>query len=307
MVDKNEFSFEENNDEDFSLDGGEFPPGDEEAPAEKPKKKAPSRLMVLLLLVVVLAAAGFYVLVGMPEPEAPAPAPAPAPVQRQAIAVPEKTPVAKPAPEPQAKEEPAPVAEVAPAPAPASEVPPVPAPTAPAAPVKSEPVVATPAPIPAPQAAQVAPSLPAAGAHIINSGAYLIEKNVMVAAKKIRAMGYRTEVKTLTRPAEMTRLKVGEFPPDEAKARLAELKPLAEDAFLLGNVLYAGSFHSLNGARAFADRLYEKGILVDEVTTKVDMPLQFLTVVGFGDAASAQAAAAKIKAAGIEAEVRAAK
>ncbi|NIQ96311.1 MAG: SPOR domain-containing protein, partial [Desulfuromonadales bacterium] len=106
---------------------------------------------------------------------------------------------------------------------------------------------------------------------------------------------------------DMTRLKVGTYPVSEAAARKAELKPIAPGVFGIRKgdmeTVYAGSFLVLDKARRYADKLYVKGIKVEEVPTQVEQTLQRITFGSFATSGTASDAGRQAAAEGLEAEV----
>ncbi|ORJ57561.1 SPOR domain-containing protein [Geothermobacter hydrogeniphilus] len=141
----------------------------------------------------------------------------------------------------------------------------------------------------------------------VQVGAFLLKSNLHAAEKKVRQLGFTPVLSEARKKSSMTRLKYGSFSPEEGRRKLAELKKIDADAFVLheGDRLgvYAGSYLDLDKARHYADLLWEKGIHVDEVPVEVDVPLHRLSLGGFTDRESARAAAEKAKKAGLEARV----
>jgi cell division septation protein DedD len=67
--------------------------------------------------------------------------------------------------------------------------------------------------------------------------------------------------------------------------------------------LYAGSYQSLDQARSFADQLYLRGILVDEETVSLRMPLKKISFGSFASRTAAEKAAKRAAATGLTAQV----
>ena len=106
----------------------------------------------------------------------------------------------------------------------------------------------------------------------------------------------------------MTRLLLGIYDdPAAAQARSRELAGLVPDLFSLKQgkkvALYAGSYQSLDQARSFADQLYRHGILVDEETVSLRMPLHKISFGSFSTRAAAEKAAKRAAATGLPAQV----
>jgi cell division septation protein DedD len=272
---------------------------DEEQIEEAPRRNPITRILLLVLLLVA-AAGGYFYLTPTDEPpqqaqmqiqKQPITMPIKQPVQAAPVAVPEMTGQPKPAPVP-----PEPTEPVAPAPSPAEVKPavadkpadPVVAKVAPVAPVSSRPA-----------AAAVAPG----GGFSVLAGAFLQQKNLMNAELKVARTGYPFQVEEARKLAAMTRLRYGVFTPGEADAKLADLKRFAPLAFKVKEgdqvAVYAGSYASLDIARRFADRLYEKGLVLEEVVADVPLPLYKLKIGPFADRAAADKAAREASAAGL--------
>jgi hypothetical protein len=286
MTDKDDF--------DFSFDDepikGADPAAEEEekalrqslsAAAAPPARGGRRRTLLLLLLLVALAAAGSFFYFGAPESPAPPP-PAPSVVKKQPIAPP---PPAEPPVAQQAAKMPAPPPQAA---SPA------------AAPATATATVATAVEPKGPSVAAPAPS----GPFTLRAGAYLLKENLRSAERIVRRLGYEPRVTRTRREVTMTRLRLGLFPPAEADARLRELKALAPDAFTLQAgeqvAVYAASYHDLDQARRFADRLYAQGVRVLEEPVQAELPVSLLSFGDFPDRKTAEATAARATKAGLE-------
>jgi hypothetical protein len=328
MTDKDEFGFLD--EEPSKWDGSPLPEPEEEPavggrPAGAGGKGSRTRLMLLALLLVALGGAGYYFYAGRPAPPPPAP-PAkkkpvalPAPPPPQATAPAKAPPAVQPAaagPAPAAvreaaKPEAAAAAATAkplqPPPAPAKvEAKPAPAvavaPAPPAAAKAEAKPVAAAAPV---KAETKAP--PATGPYFLHAGAYVLHDNLAAAERIVRRLGFEPRVQQVRRPEPVTRLRVGTYPAADAEARLREVKALSPDAFTLpqeGQVtVYAASYFDLDQARRFADRLYGKGLRVEEEAARVTLPVSMLSFGSFSDRQAAEQAAARARKAGLEATV----
>ncbi len=156
----------------------------------------------------------------------------------------------------------------------------------------------------APTAVAAAP-VPAAANYTIDAGAFLLKSNRLAAEKIIRRLGFQPQVKTMKRPVKMVRLRLGgPYTPMEAEAKLKEMAATAPDSFAVSKgdqmMVYAGSYHSLDQARVYADRLFQKGIRVEEEPAEVPMLLHLVTFGSFADKAEASEVLTKAKAAGLE-------
>jgi len=286
-------------------------------------------LLVLLLVVLVAAAVWFFVL-------APADGPSPpvkvVTVPKKPIAMPAPPSTPEPASAPTAAT-PAPAAPDAPPPT-TNESTPVSGPTAvPAAPA---PTTAMPAPVPAPKEATPVPTpteatpvptpssakpasappmakttpapVVAVGAYTLNAGAYLMQSNVDILSKKIRAAGYEPVLIPVTRKVKMIRLLVGRYPSAlDAARKLKEVKKFAPDAFSVqekgADAVYAGSYVSRDQARAYADRLYEtRGLQLQEEDAVVKETLQRVTFGAFATTEEAKTVARQLSGKGISAQ-----
>jgi hypothetical protein len=236
------------------------------------------------LLIVALGGVAFYYFSGLPEP----PAPAPMRAQKQPIVVPPRAAEAVPAPA-APSQEPAPDSSLVEKPAVAA----VAAASAPAlagsgAPSSVPLTVPSPAPI------------PAAG-FVLDAGTFLLPSSWTGVETKVRKLGFEPHLQPVQRTVPMTRLKLGTYPPAEARNKLAELAPTVPDAFVVTrdgqSTLYAGSYLDLDRARSFADKLYAQGVTVDEEATTVPRTLQRVTFGTFPDRDTADQAAAKARAA----------
>jgi len=277
-----------------------------------PAKPAGRRrqMLLLVLLLVLGGAAAFMYLGDTPEPEAPQ------------VVAPARKPIALPPPPPSdealVKTETIPAAPTA-----------VDAPSQPAAPgevaerveaaagkavaekteekiakVESTPQKASVAPVPAP----ATPSVAQAGPYALQAGAFLLKGNLRAAEATVRRLGYEPQVKSVRRTLPMTRLRVGGFFVKEGEAKLAAIKPIAPDAFLIRQgdfvLVYAGSYQDLDRARRVADQLYQQGVRVEEEPSTAEVTLSLLSFGSFANRDLAEQAAVKARSAGLEAVVR---
>lgn len=140
-------------------------------------------------------------------------------------------------------------------------------------------------------------------AFALTSGGYLYKGSLNRAVQTIEKMGYRVSRSEKPEAHAMIRLLVGHYPRPLAEKRLAEVKKLAEDAFLVAEkgqfAVYAGSYVSQDKARRSADLLYQQGLRVDEKHVEVMLPKTTLRFGGFATRKEADAAALKLKKKGV--------
>jgi len=140
-------------------------------------------------------------------------------------------------------------------------------------------------------------------AFVLTSGGYLYAAELNKAVVQIEKMGFNINRITELEAHQMTRLFVGRYPLKAAKKRLAEIKPLAEGAFIIEEkgmfALYAGSFLLLEKARLEADHLYQAGVRTDEMKVTVDLPKTTLSFGNFDTSEAALQAANTLKALGV--------
>ena len=162
---------------------------------------------------------------------------------------------------------------------------------------------------PAPPAAVSAPVVPEVKpepkpAFALTSGSYLYHGALARAEKILKDQGYEVSSSEQPEEHEVTRLLAGRFDKSQAQKRLAELRQLAPDAFLVAEeglfAVYVGSYLSLDKARRTADLLYQEGVRVDEVQVKVSLPKTRLRFGQFVTRKEAETAAAKLKKLGVE-------
>ncbi len=259
--------------------------------------------MVAGALVMILSAAGFYYFTTSPAP--PGAVQKPAPEQPMTAAVqPEEATSSAPA-VPSQTLEPATPEPVAPQPTapPGRANPRISIPPAPAPPVEFKPPSKPAAPAAKPTAVKPA----AAGVFVVQTGAFADPGNRDDTLAKLRKLGYAGKATAVPLTKPMTRLLVGVYPEKTAKRKLKDIAAIAANAFSLGKngnlAVYAGAFPSSAAARGTVARLAQKGIAVTEERAKVKTTLWRITVPGFADRNAADAAARRIKTAGLEAEV----
>jgi hypothetical protein len=103
----------------------------------------------------------------------------------------------------------------------------------------------------------------------------------------------------------MTRLRLGgPYSPMDAEIKLQEVAAVAPNAFAAPQggrrFVYAGSFHSLDQARVYADKLYSEGIEVEEENARVVMSLEVVSFDGLANQDEAATVMTKLKATGFE-------
>lgn len=304
--DEIQFDFEEDDklpfdDDSFVDDGFTEEDMEEESPRTGLRQSLSQRSLLLILLLLLALGGGAYYYLNGPLEQAPqsvvkakvAVAPTAKPVKVKA-----ETPVAA-APVP---------AQTTPAAPAASSAVPEKVPSAPA-----ETVVKAPAPTPAaPVSSEVkSDAVPAAAIKqpfTLTAGAFLSKENQQEVEKKIRRLGYTPKVQTISGMVPMTRLLLGIYDdPAAAQARSRELSTLIPNLFSLQEgdkvALYAGSFQNIEQARKFADKLHQQGILADEETVSVQMPLKKIRFGSFASRAEAENAAKLAADAGLTAQV----
>ncbi|MDX9709255.1 MAG: SPOR domain-containing protein [Trichloromonas sp.] len=183
--------------------------------------------------------------------------------------------------------------------------PPVPAKSPSPAPAKPAPekiVLKKPAPASAP-----ASTAAVGGPYLIQAGAYGETTNRDRAMAKIKALGYEAQVTPLNRTLPVTRLLIGVYPPETARAKAKELEPMVPKNFTLprgeGLALYAGSYTDSNKAQAAVQALAARGVTVTEERAEVETTLWRVSFGGFADKAQAEKVAVQARAAGLEARV----
>jgi cell division septation protein DedD len=304
----------------------EVPPETEYPMTVRAAGRSSTRLLLLLLLLVSAGAAYYFLMMG--EAEVPPPAPPKATVKAPAPAAPAPPPAAAtPDPAPAPADKPAPAAappvvaaETGTSAAPASlpnavSIAPPPRPEAPVAVAPDPSSAATPTqppaavvPPPAPLAAQAAPpaAVPA-GAWLVEAGSYLDEAVLKSVIKKLRALGYEPQVSTTRTEVAMTRLRLWDVPAADVHEALAYARGIAPDAFALRSgeffTIYAGTFTNPRNLDQMTERLTSEGVMVEAEPVLVSRSLSRVRIGGLADQATAAEVAAKVRQAGIAAEV----
>lgn len=258
--------------------------------------------MIAGAVVMILSAIGFYYFTTSPSPPVPAAPPA---ADHPLVAVSQPPELGLPSG----------TIPIAPAPV----EPPAPDGPATATPPRETPTDANPAiSIPRQPAPPVAlkvdeyPASPAeesadAGAYAIRAGAFADPGNRDETLAKLRKLGFQGKTTPVTLVKPMIRLRVGVYSAAVAKRKLQAVARIVDTAFSLRQgkqlAVYAGSFQSADAAREPAARLARKGIKTKREQVKTKMTLWRLTLPGFADRESAEAAARRIRNAGLAAEV----
>lgn len=137
-------------------------------------------------------------------------------------------------------------------------------------------------------------------------GPYLYVGDTKAAEDKLVALGYQLRKIDGSGPVSMVRLLVGRYPPAEARTRLAELKSLLDDAFLLPDdnrlAIYAGSFSDRSRAERYVKVLAEQGVSVTPVVNKIEMNGKMFVVAEAGQD-QARALVKRLAAAGFSAHM----
>lgn len=145
------------------------------------------------------------------------------------------------------------------------------------------------------------------GPFMIQAGAYGETVNRDQAIRKIKQLGYDAQVTPLTKTQSVTRLLVGAYPPETARAKSRELEPVVPKNFTLPRgdalALYAGSYSDPNKAQAASQALAARGVPVTEERADVETTLWRVSFGGFADKAQAEKIADQARAAGLEARV----
>ena len=163
------------------------------------------------------------------------------------------------------------------------------------------------APPPGPAAAELSAPPPRAyvpDKYVLQGGPFLVPENLVRAEKTVRSLGFEPRLEKGEKTVKMTRLRVGRYPLEKARAKVRELKAMAPDVFLLPKgdraAVYAGSFSDTHRARRLAAQLYQQGVRVEEEPVKITLPVTILTFGGYADMATARQAAERARANGLE-------
>lgn len=277
--------------EDAGLEKGD------ERPTMEPAGGAgsPLRVVVLVLLLVAAAAAGLLTYLGQIQPLGAPPAEA----EKHRIAMPRPgSPAAAPSEEKveTVRVESRPIA---------IAVPPQPgSPAVPAAQVEIHPPAPTPPPV-SPAPSEKAPV--GGGVFSLETGPLVLPRELASAEKALRRLGFEPRRMSARQEVTLIRLRAGEYPPAEAKTRLAELLASVPSAFSLPRgdqvAVYAATYYDIDKARTFADQLYGKGIRLEEEQAQVAITVQRLRFGSFPDRAAAARAADRTAAAGLETSI----
>jgi hypothetical protein len=123
----------------------------------------------------------------------------------------------------------------------------------------------------------------------------------------VRRLGFTPRRRSVRQEISATRLRVGEYSPAEAEAKLAEIASTVPGAFALPRgdkvAVYVATYYDIDKARSFADQLFGKGIRLEEEPAQVKVTVQRLRFGGFSDRTSAAHAAARAGEAGLETTV----
>lgn len=273
--------------------------------------------LLLLLLVLVSAGAAYYFLM-MGEAEVSPPAPPKATVKAPAPAAPDPAPAPAtpdPAPASPGSQVPAtapPVVAAEAGAAPTSlpntvSIPPPPRPEAPAIVAPAPPAVSTPAQPPPVAVAPVPTTAVPAGAWLVEAGSYQDEATLKAVTRKLRTLGFEPQVSTTRTEVQMTRLRLWDVPAADVQEALAYARGIAPDAFALRSgelfTIYAGTFTNPRNLRQMTERLSSEGVRVEEEPVLVNRTLSRVRISGLADQATAAEVAAKVRQAGIAAEV----
>jgi cell division septation protein DedD len=165
-------------------------------------------------------------------------------------------------------------------------------------------VVPAPAP-PAPKPAPVA-AVPA-GAWLVETGSYLDEAALKAVTRQLRTLGFEPQVSTTRTEVAMTRLRLWDVPAADVQEALAYARGIAPDAFALRAgeffTIYAGTFTNPRNLQQMTERLTSEGVRVEAEPVLVKRAVSRVRITGLVDQAAAAAVAAKVRQAGIAAEV----
>lgn len=125
--------------------------------------------------------------------------------------------------------------------------------------------------------------------------------------KKLRTLGYEPQVSTSRKEVAMTRLRLWDVPAADVHEALAYARGIAPAAFALRSgelfTIYAGTFTNPRNLRQMTERLTSEGVMVEEEPVLVSRSLSRVRISGLADQAAAAEVAAKVRQAGIAAEV----
>ncbi|MCF6289689.1 MAG: SPOR domain-containing protein [Desulfobacterales bacterium] len=267
---------------DFNEKGEEGPGKVTGYSARRPRSFLSRSLLLVLFLLLLCLAAGYYFLGNslppVAEKQPPALVPTPAGPSRQPAPVPLET---RPAERPLQKEN--------------SEKP--------VARGRAATGPALVAPATGPEPMELSAPVARPDKYVLQGGPFLVPEDLARAEKTIRSLGFEPRLEKGRQTTKMTRLRVGRYPLEQARARARELKALAPDVFLLPKgdrtAVYAGSFSDTRRARDLAARLARQGVRVEEEPVQVTLPVTTLTFGGYADMATARQAAERARANGL--------
>jgi len=138
-------------------------------------------------------------------------------------------------------------------------------------------------------------------------GTYQDPRAARAVAAQIRGLGYQPQVDSVEKNVAMTRLRLGVFPASAVREALASAREIAPAAFALRSgetfTVYAGTFTRPRNIRQVSARLASAGLRVEEEPVMVKRTMSRVQLGGFADQAAATEAVARMRQAGIAAEV----
>lgn len=339
MPDKDDFTFDDGDDFPETDLSSAFSDGEHSVPdVDYEQQEPPARggggsgsrtkaLLMILLVVVAIAAGAFYFMdLGGTTPTAPT---VPA-VTTKAVTSPQTTEQAPPAPAvavavpvppaPQAGdpvEKPVEASAVSPAgdaaitvTAAVPEPPAVAADTKPgdsmAAPVEAKAKV-EPASAVTGVEAKAPMNVAMVGPFTLDAGSYLMTGNRDTLVKKLQKLGYEPLVTPIKATIDMTRLRLGTYPPGEVEAALAFARTIEPAAFSVpaGDqfVVYAGTFLKSANIEGLTSRFLKEGIRVKAEPVEVERTLSRIRFGSFASRSEAEEAAREVAGAGVKAVV----
>jgi cell division septation protein DedD len=202
-------------------------------------------------------------------------------------------PKATPAPQPQVATA-KPVAKPAPAPQKAAVIPPSSKPAEKPKPVELARPAGKPMPVPG-------------AAYALDAGSYLLESNRKTLVAKIKELGYEPFITPVKATLDMTRLRLGTFDKDEVQEVLNFARTIEPSSYSApaGNryVVYAGTFMMSGNVDKLTQRFLLEGIKIHPEPVQVVRTLSRVRFGSFATREDAAAAAGKVGAAGLKAEV----
>lgn len=141
----------------------------------------------------------------------------------------------------------------------------------------------------------------------VRVGAFANKSILNEALNKIRRLGFSPRVERVRRPILMTRLRIGVYPPKEAREKLNELKKTVAGAFVLKRGenlgLYAASLRDTDEIQKAIKELADKGIKVEREQVSPEIILSRLSFGTFSSMGAAQKEASRAKASGFETKI----